>query len=811
MIYTYICPLKCSRVKFGLLIIIYSIFFLIPISTDAQCKLEFSGIVTDQETREILQGADISIRELGITTKTGKNGDFIFKGLCNGSYTIKISHVSCSPLVFHINLKESLHRDFELPHTINEMSEVVVKGRAAISSISSTAELNGQSLESTRGMSLGESLKKITGVTVLQTGNNIFKPVINGLHSNRVLILNNGIRQEGQQWGSEHAPEIDPFLASRITIIKGASSIRYGGDAIGGVILVEPKLLRFDAKEVYGEMNTGFFSNNRQGFFSAMADGGIKGIHGFAWRLQGTLKRGGNARTPGYWLANSGSEEMNFSLTAGLKRKKSTTEFFYSFFNTRLGIFSGSHIGNVTDLMNVINGKEPPEYIKNADFTYAIGRPYQQVQHQLFKIKSVVNLNELDKVNIVFSLQNNHRQEYDIVRTPRKTPQLDLSLLTSAVDVAWDHYSKERLKGTVGLFGSYQINSINYRYFIPNYENYNAGIYVIEKYTKGNWIVETGLRYDLKGIYNIRDNDPPPYDQYLGNVLQPGLIFGKRNFSGLSGNTGFKYNTKNWIFNFSYGSAWRNPQPNELFSDGLHHGAARIEKGQYQLRPERSHAISGGLEFDNGSLALDGSLFLKYIDDFIFLKPSYPPLLTIRGAFPLFVFDQTDVRMHGMDWTVSYTIFNHYKFTGNASIIRAFDTKANDWLIQMPSDRFEVSGEYLFHDQKNFKKTYLKTEVQHITRQKRFPASGNVEVKDAFGNISMQSDYLNPPPGYTLMGVEVGTNLEVNHRLLSFILSCNNLFNVKYRDYMNSFRYFSDEVGRNIVFRVKVPIEINKS
>ncbi|MFZ9661481.1 MAG: TonB-dependent receptor domain-containing protein, partial [Chitinophagaceae bacterium] len=548
-----------------------------------------------------------------------------------------------------------------------------------------------------------------------------------------------------------------------------------------------------------------------QGYFSAMADGGIKWIKGFAWRIQGTVKKGGNAKTPGYWLANSGSEEMNFSLTAGWKRKQSSTELFYSFFNTKLGIFSGSHIGNVTDLMLAINSDMPPVYIRDATFSYKIQRPYQHVQHQLFKLKSIHNLNDQNKINIVFSLQNNDRREYDIVRSPRKTPQLELALFTSALDASWDHVVNTKLKGTVGVFSSYQLNKINYRYFLPNYQNYDAGIFLIEKYTEGNWIVETGLRYDFKGIFDIHDNDPSPYDQYLGNALQSGLHFGKRNYSGLSGNFGFKYNLKNWIFNFNYGSAWRNPQPNELFSDGLHHGAARIEKGQYQLLPERSHAVSGGVEFTNGSLVLDGSIFYKFINDYIFLKPSYPPLLTIRGAFPVFIFDQSDIRMHGMDLSASYTISNHYKFAGKTSIIRAYDVKAKDWLIQMPSDRYEISGEYLFHDQKNFKETYLRLEVQNVSRQKRFPLTGNIEVKDTFGNISMQADYLLPPSGYSLMNMEIGTSIEVNHRFLSFIISANNLLNVKYRDYMNSFRYFSDEVGRNIVLRIKVPLEIEKS
>ena len=164
------------------------------------------------------------------------------------------------------------------------------------------------------------------------------KPVIHGLHSNRVLILNNGIRQEGQQWGSEHAPEIDPFIANRLSVIKGSGALRYGGDAIGGVVLVEPKLLPTDPG-IGGELNLAGFSNNRMGVISAMFEGNSFRWPAFSWRLQGTLKKGGNARTPNYWLDNSGVEEMNFSATATLQTKDKGVEFFYSQFNTKLGIF----------------------------------------------------------------------------------------------------------------------------------------------------------------------------------------------------------------------------------------------------------------------------------------------------------------------------------------------------------------------------------------------------------------------------------------------------------------------------------------
>src|SRR5690606_33154577 len=96
--------------------------------------------------------------------------------------------------------------------------------------------LNKAQLQQVQGTSLAAQLQSIPGVSMLQTGGTIAKPVINGMYGNRVLILNNGVRQQGQQWGAEHAPEIDPYIANQLTVVKGAESVRYGSDAIGGVI-----------------------------------------------------------------------------------------------------------------------------------------------------------------------------------------------------------------------------------------------------------------------------------------------------------------------------------------------------------------------------------------------------------------------------------------------------------------------------------------------------------------------------------------------------------------------------------------------
>jgi iron complex outermembrane receptor protein len=130
----------------------------------------------------------------------------------------------------------------------------------------------------------------LAGVTTLQTGSSISKPVIHGLHSNRILIMNNGVRQEGQQWGSEHAPEIDPFIATRLSVVKGAAGVRYGSDAIGGVILVEPEELPFD-KSLSGEAECGGIHEWSTGCFVWYCTGWNKGFQGI-W-----MENAGNDQT----------------------------------------------------------------------------------------------------------------------------------------------------------------------------------------------------------------------------------------------------------------------------------------------------------------------------------------------------------------------------------------------------------------------------------------------------------------------------------------------------------------------------------
>jgi iron complex outermembrane recepter protein len=775
----------------------FILFFLLvnAFTAVAQCNLSFSGHINDAETKEHLSDAVVTIKDLKLSQTANTKGEFVFKGLCPGYYTVIITHASCIAVEYHFHLKTDIEKDFNLNHAASELSEITVQGNQSARVVTPSNEIKGKALDAARGLSLAESLKRMSGVSVLQTGTNIYKPVIHGLHSQRVLILNNGVRQEAQQWGSEHAPEIDPFIANRLSVIKGSSALRYGGDAIAGVVLVEPKLLRTDPG-IGGELNTAMFSNNRMGVASAMVEGNSAKLPAFSWRLQGTYKRGGNAKTPNYWLANSATQEINFSVSAALKQKTRGLEMFYSQFATKLGIFSGSHIGNVTDLWFAIQSKDPPDYIKNEGFSYNIDRPYQHVQHHLLKLKAWKETGKIGRLNVIMSGQYNNRDEYDQKRftSSSNTPQLSMSIGTALTEVVWDHYAKGAWRGTVGGSFMYQNNSYERRLFIPNYQSTNAGLFVIEKFTHQKLDVEGGIRFDNKTIFGVNDNN----DQFAYPDLS---------FTNVSANAGISYRFTNNVRAVLNGStAWRAPQINELYANGLHHGAARIERGNANLTPERSNNISANFIINTSKWDIDAGIYLKHIDGFIFLEPSFPPELTIRGAFPAFRYSQTNARLSGIDFTAQYNINAHWAATAKTSILRAWNKQQKDWLIQMPADRYEAQVSYAFANAHRLNETYVSINGIYVLRQSRVPATGNIEVP---GSTQKQADYLAAPPAYFLLGAEAGTNLKVGHNNWSFILAITNVANLAYRDYMNAFRYFSDEMGRNISLRIKIPFEIN--
>lgn len=768
--------------------VLLSALFL-PVAAQ-QCTIKITGHVENAETHEKLAGASIRVVELDTLLMSDEKGDFVLENLCAGSYTFEISHISCLPYTEKIAINRSRHIDFHLQHDKEALEEVVISGVKSTAVSGYSEGISGRELNQYKGMSISEALAGINGVTLLQTGSTIAKPVIHGLHGSRVLTINNGVRQEAQQWGNEHAPEIDPFIAENMTVVKGVESLKYGSDAIAGVVLVEPAALKYNDKPV-GEFITGYFTNNSQWVAAANYEQKFKNLPALSYRIQGSFKKAANINTPGYRLNNTGLQEQNISILTGWKKENYTLEAYYSRFQNSTGIFTGSHIGNLTDLLEAIEAAKPAD-VYLGEKGYAIGRPKQDALHHLLKLKGVYYNGE-NKFQLIVGFQDNLRKEYNVTRNQQSNlPQQELSLQTLSEDLSWDHPSIGNLKGTAGISMSQKLQRTYGRYFMPNFDAFSTGAYLIESWRSGGLNIQGGARFDHKKISTKRlrfNNTEINHDfnyTTIGGALNARYVF----------NNNLKVNVMTTL-------AGRAPDVNELLSDGIHHGTASYELGDINLKVEKAFNTGFGIEYNSFNELFSASLFAynNQIKDFIYRKPvPDEPVLTVAGAFPKIVYGQTNARLQGIDASIGYRFSKAVKFDSKVSLLRAKDKVLNDWLVLMPSDRLSQQIMIDLKNSSRFVNNYIRLEFNSVLKQNRIPEKGNVKT-----------DYKLPPEGYNLTNLHASTSFKIAHTPVELSAGVNNLFNISYREYLNSFRYFTDDMGRNFIVRIKIILDKNIS
>lgn len=750
-----------------------------------QCDLKITGQVIDLDDGKELNDCVVSISGKTVTLFTDAHGRFAITDLCAGIHTILIRHFGCRDTSVSLNLSKTTHLKIKLPHSAFELSEVnIMDKRVEMKQTQIRTDLTGEELDKTRGQTLGEALKNISGVTSLNTGGTISKPMIHGMQGYRILIINNGVRHEGQQWGNEHAPEVDPFIATRLSVIKGANSVRYGSDAIGGVVLVEPNDLP-DTNGVTGLFNMIGASNGRSGVASGIIQGKIEKMKHFSWRVQGTVKKAGDLKTPTYYMLNTGVEEYNYSGAIAYHRENWGTDIYYSQFNTKVGIFSSAHIGNLTDLKAAMQLQKPVDSL--SQFSYNIGRPFQQIAHELVKSKTHIHVSNKWRLNLQYAYQYNKRQEYDKHKPLNDSlaalnlPELDYRIQSQTAEVVMEHDNIRSFRGQFG--GSFAHNFNNYygRFFIPNYISQSWGLFATERYVKQHFELEGGIRFDKKNLrsYFYRNNQ----------LYTPEL-----NFENISWSLGSIYKpTNDFNLFINVGSAWRAPAPNELYSNGIHHGVGAIERGKEDLKTEQvlNASISG--IYNSSNLLFEATAYHNHFDNFIYMNPSQYPELTIKGAFPVFEYEQAKARISGLDVKASINALKHFQISAKAMLLRAWNYTINDYLIYMPSDRYQLDVRYNYKIANS--NMFISTNYQFVTKQWRVPSN---------------TDYMLPPSEYGLLGFELGGNIVFGKQEVQLTLSSTNMLNEVYRDYLDRFRYYTDSPGRNILLKLKMPLVIYK-
>lgn len=727
------------------------------------------------------KGAD---RKVSFHTSTSINT------LCPGNYRLVILQSGYQPVDTSFVLTQSLDLRLQLIPEIKQLHEVEIHDDRSDENGFRTLQsstLQAAAFQLNSGKPLGEMLKEVSGVSSLQSGPTISKPIIHGLHSNRILLINNGIRLESQQWGTEHAPEIDPFNVAKVTVLKGAAGLRFGSDAIAGVVLMEPYEMSSE-KGLKADVRLLGNSNGLQGGASARIEKTFGGkLQGMGMRIQGTLKNGGNVQTPHYYLANTGMRERDASASWQLNRKKLALELSGSVFSTQIGIFTGSHVGNVDDLLAAFSNLKP---IDSVGFERKIDRGYQTVLHGTAKARVCYHFSDTKKIELVYGLQHNRRKEYDSGLPYSNDPavmlaaQADFKISTHTADLLYQAHLGKHYTLNSGLSLMTQGNvfqGLEYRALIPNFRNYGSGAFAALTRQWKKWQAEAGLRYDYRWLECYRLD----YTTLATYAVQ-------RDFSNVSFSSGATYDwTKQFSLSVHAGSAWRAPNVNELYGNGVHQSAASFEIGDSTMQSERAYqlSISGVWETEKSRVEL--GVYRNQIDHFIYLKPLLKPVVTIAGAYPAFQQTQVNAIFSGVDLDVKTNIWKNLKVGGKLALIRGYNSSIQDYLVYTPPAR--VDAYLLLEGKPSIKgmKPFIKLSGHYSAQQK---------------NVPEKSDYVAPPAAYFLMQVDAGMSIGKKHPI-ELSISVWNLLNTTYREYLNRFRYFADEQGRSVVVRLTIPLQ----
>lgn len=761
------------------------------------------GIVRDSATRAPLHGAVVRIDGTVKGAIADRYGVFHFYDLHQDTVRLVVSYVGYQTERVIVPLNDGrreVRLDIAMRSTSVRRQEIQVTDERIAHSALPTQQarvLTSAEIDEHRGQTFADALTQVAGVTVLQTGPSLKKPMINGLSGTRLVLRNNNLVQEGQQWGIEHAPEIDAFSPSRITVVKGPAAVMFGPNAMGGVIDVESRPIRKDPG-LHGEATVNLFSNGRQGAVGAFLETAQVAGSPIALRAQASTRMGGDAEAPSYVLNNTGVRELNASLTMEVGDERLGLSSVASVFSTTLGIFSGAHIGNASDMLRAIQRGNPSS---TRPFSYDIGNPRQEISHAMASVKGHAQLTEDERLVITLGHQVNDRNEFDghnirirgrgddpvaraadsIARLQRAlaTPAMNLILRTSSLDASLEHALSERVRGTVGISSMWQLNERSGSVIlIPDYRLWGIGAFAYESIMLEDVTISAGLRYDVRDlksrIINRATGEAPlQYRRWQNFSASVGALWAP--VEGLS-------------LTWNAASSWRPPQVNELYSNDVHHGSAYYEIGDSTLASERTLGSDVGLRYESEGLLIETSAFINRIGDYIMAVPDPAnPTMTVRGTFPTYRFTQMTARLYGGDLSLTVPLHGRLNVYGQASFVRGDNLDLNEPLLFIPADRGRIGLHLHADDVGPIHDAYVDVSIAGVRSQDRV-VSGR--------------DYAEPPAGYSRTDLSLGGVVTLPYELPARVtLTCTNLFDAAYREYLSQYRYFADDLGRNIILR----------
>lgn len=654
--------------------------------------------------------------------------------------------------------------------------------------------MNAEDLSNQGSITLMQALERLPGITQMQTGVGLAKPVIRGLSFNRVAVTDGNIRQEGQQWGVDHGLEVDPFQIDEVRIVKGPAGLLYGSDAMAGVIQLATRPITPSGKLNGSVHAIGRSVNNHLGGHFALQ--GSLG-HSWSWSIGATGHHYSDYRLPadsfsynrfriplpGRRLDNTSGREAHG--TVGLRRTfpRGSTQLTYKRFGQKLGFFPGA-MGRPLEYKLDPNAK--PNDVRS---------PQQLIVHHRLVWQTEVKGDRGDW-EIDLGGQYNDRRELSNPHAHGRRYLDSNQLLSHGMwlsTASWNiRYQPHRHSGSswmMGSSGQLQQNRIGgYEFLIPAYKASQLGVFAVRNtgLVKG-WEVLTGIRTDISQQKSEAYADSYWQDSvWINRSRAPSLL---RRYLSTTASAGISWSDgKGNQFNAHIGNSFRLPGLPELASNGVHHGSFRHEQGDSSLRPEQGWQLDIGNERRWGRFTCKGSAYFNYFSRYIYLRPTgYFSFLPEGGQ--IFRYTQGRVLHTGGEVQVDYRISPMNTFSVIGEYVWMQNVTTGVPLPWSPPPSVWLSWK------RNISRSDEKEDQSHSSSS----AFLNIDwILVAAQNRTDRNE--EPTPGYHLLQLQAGWQFPFEEsRKLVVRLQAHNLLNKSYFNHLSRYRLIQlPEPGRNI-------------
>lgn len=601
------------------------------------------GTVTGPDSLA-LQGVRVTILELHRTATTDERGRYQFAGVARGSYTLSFARLGVAPQVRRVQLAGSATVNVVLLPSLVELAPIqaVATSRAGsvFASPQPTAVVDAAALRAAQHASVGDALEGVPGVRSLSMSPGIGKPVIRGLTSNRVVVIDDGQRLETQQWGSDHAPNTETATASRVEVLRGPASVLYGSDALGGVVNIvraPPPYAAGADPFLRARLGSGWASNPGGPEMMATLEGAGGPVGA---RVTAVRRATSDLRTPSQRLRNTGNEATSLDIAASIRGAAASLTAGYVTRGERIEIY-----------------EDPTAF---PGFT-----GYQRIQERRALLRGDAVAGE-ERFEFGATFERNERREFADVRATDVA--LGLLARTATAQGSWHHRPLGPLAGTLGAaWYRSEFEKFGAQTLIPSNTATNFAVFLFEQADAGRWTVSAGARYDTRVLRAAADS-----------VL--GMSADRRSWGAFTGNLGALYRLGEPLaLVLNVGRGFRAPSASDLFANGYHEGTRAFERGDPTLGVETSLNLDVALRAQTSVLNAEIGTFVNRIRDYIYLQP--------QGSLDTLLHTSGDAELRGVEAYADLALSRAVSLRATGDYTRGQNTTLDVPLTRIPPAR----------------------------------------------------------------------------------------------------------------------------